>query len=281
MTIAGLATTQAKAGRGVFALEFKKLLGFRSVKFGLLVALIMPVILALGDFFSEGGLKNVIGADVTITSGWNVPTMALYIMMPFMLPLLTAITCAELVGGEMEWGTFRPLMIRPVSRSNVILSKLAIALLYPFVLLVVTLLGGLIIGWLLYGFAGPDGLVNGSGLGPEGFQSEGVSPLIALGELLRGYLIASWTLAPIAVLSLLFGVIFLNTASAGLAAIGSIILMGTLKAFPFITPLLLTEHLNAFAPQTGGSVTNSLILVTLYTVAGFIGTLFAFERKDL
>ncbi len=267
-----------QAGYGVLSLEFKKLLGFRSVKLGLLVAFILPAILTLAP---DEGIAEVIGADVLLVSGWQVPGMALYIMMPFMLPLLTAVTCAELVGGEMDWGTLRPLLLRPVSRTRVILSKLFIAILYPFLLLMSTLIGGLVIGGIRYGIGTFNG---GTGLAEGGFVGAGdLSPFGALAELAQGYLVAGVILAPIAVLAIVFGVLYLNTAAAALAGVGVILLMGMLKVFTWLRPLLLTEHLDAYSPLRASTYTTqqSLVLLLIYTAIGIVASMLIFERKDL
>ena len=266
------------AGYGVLTLEFRKLLGFRSVRLGLLVAFILPAILTLAP---DDGLAQVIGADVILVSGWQVPGMALYIMMPFMLPLLTAVTCAELVGGEMDWGTLRPLLLRPVSRTRVILSKLIVAMLYPFLLLLSTLVGGLLVGGLRYGLGTG---VFGTGLGDGAFVGAGeLSPLGAMAELAQGYMISGVILAPVAVLAIVFGVLYLNTAAAALAGVGTILMMGTLKVFVWLRPLLLTEHLDAYSPLRATTYTTqqSLVLLLIYTAIGIVVSMLIFERKDL
>ncbi len=266
------------AGYGVLALEFRKLLGFRSVRLGLIVTFILPAILTLAP---DEGIAQVIGADILLVSGWQVPGMSLYLMMPFLLPLLTAVTCAELVGGERDWGTLAPLLLRPVSRSRIALSKLFVGILYPFMLLFSTLIGGIIIGGLRYGFGS---FTGGTGLGEGAFTGVGeLAPMAALTELFRGYVIAGAVLAPIAAMAILFGIVYLNTAAAALSAVAIILLMGILKVFTWLRPLLLTEHLDAYSPlrQNSFSVQQSLILLFMYTVICGISSILVFDRKDL
>jgi ABC-2 type transport system permease protein len=266
------------AGYGVLSLEFRKLLGFRSVRLALLVTFILPAILTLAP---DDGIALVLGADKILVSGWQVPGMSLYLMMPFLLPLLTAVTCAEIIGGEKDWGTLAPLLLRPVSRSRIITSKLFVAILYPFLLLFSTLIGGLIIGGLRYGFGE---FVGGTGLGAEAFEGLGIlSPMGAFAELFQGFLIAGAVLAPISAMAILFGVIYLNTAAAALSSVAIILLMGILKVFTWLRPLLLTEHLDAYSPlrQNSFTVTQSLVLLGMYTLVCAISTLLVFDRKDI
>jgi ABC-2 type transport system permease protein len=271
------------AGYGILSLEFRKLLGFRSVRLGLIVAFVLPSVLTLAtlDPGNEENIKQIIGADLYLAASWQVPAMILYLMMPFLLPLLTAVTCAEILGGEKDWGTLAPLLLRPVSRSKIILAKLFVALLYPFLLLLSTLIGSLIVGGLRFGFAG---FTGGTGLGDGGFVGVGeLTPLAAMLELVRGYTIAGAVLAPVAALAILFGAIYLNTAAAALTTIGCILLMGIVKIFGFIRPLLLTEHLDAYSPlrQSVYTVQNSLILLGMYTLVCTISALLVFDRKDI
>ena len=260
-------------GRGLLALEYRKLFGFRSFQVGCLVAFLLPVLLSVAP---DGELAKVIGTNLFLVSGWQVPGLALYIVMQFALPLLVSVTCAELVGGEVAWGTLAPLLLRPVSRTRVISAKLFVAISYPLILLAVTALGGLVAGarFGLGSFAG------GTGLGAGLFTGAGLmTPAMAAGELARGFLIAGLTLAPIAALAILFGVVFLNTAAAALTTVALILLMRLLVVFPGLTPFLLTSHLDAYAP--GRHAFSSLVLLFIYTVGASVATIVAFERKDI
>ena len=258
---------------GLLRLEFRKLLGFRSVRLGCLFAFLVPVLIS---FAPDDVLPFIVGANLIVSSGWQVPGFALYTAMVYLLPLLVAVTCAELIGGEVAWGTLRPLLMRPVSRAQIILSKLFVATLYPFLLLAVSLLGGLV-GGIRFGFGA---FAGGTGLGPGMFQGIGtLEPVGALLELTNGYLIAGLTLAPIAGLAVAFSVRFLNTAAAALATVATVLLMPLMMIFPFVTPFLLTTHLKAYAP--GSNAANSLALLTIYALLTWVVTLIIFERKDL
>ena len=267
------ARAQGGAGFAPVTLEFRKLLGFRSVRLGFVVAFALPFLVSLAPVDQ---LKLIAGADVILASAWQVPGLALYIVMPFVLPLLVAVTCAELIGGEVAWGTLRPLLLRPVSRYQIIGAKLFVAVLYPFLLLAITMIGGLIAG-LPRGYGG---FYGGTGLGAGVFTGVGfLGPLDAFLELARGYWIAGLVLAPIAAMAVAFSVAYLNTAAAALATVSTILLMRMLVVFPQIKLLLLTEHLNAYAP--GQNAPSSLALLAIYAVGLAMVTMFMFEKKDL
>jgi ABC-2 type transport system permease protein len=253
-------------------LEFRKLLAYRSVHLGLMAVFAMPFLLS---FAPDSQLGNLVGSNIILTSGWQVAGLSLYIIMQLVLPLLVSVTCAEVVGGEVAWGTLSPMLLRPVSRARIILTKLLVVILYPFILLATTFIGSMIAG-LRFGLGG---FAGGTGLGDGGFAGVGLLDSgAALIEVVRGYSVAGLALAPIAALAVFFAVRFLNTAAAALATIATITLMRLLVIFPFVTPFLLTTHLNAFIP--GQNAPNSLMLLFLYTAGLCIVTLAIFERKD-
>jgi ABC-2 type transport system permease protein len=272
------------SGYGLLQLEFRKLIGFRSVRLGLIVAFFIPILLT---FAPDTGLSQVVGTNLILVSGWQVPGLTLYIVMPYLLPLLVAVTCSEIIGGEVAWGTLAPLLLRPVSRTRIALSKLFVAVMYPIMLLLVTLIGGLLIGGLRFGFGS---FAGGTGLAEGGFNGFGIlEPATAFFHLGRAYLIAGLVLAPLAALGVVFGILFLNTAAAALASVASIILMRMLAVFVWLKPLLLTEHLNAYTyfalpPEARVGtfkIEQSLILLLLYTIGCVVTAIALFERKDL
>jgi ABC-2 type transport system permease protein len=70
------------------------------------------------------------------------------------ISLFTIVVAAGIVASEFSWGTIKLLLIRPVSRSKILLSKYITTVLFAFFM--IALLFGLsfIIGSLLFGFSG-------------------------------------------------------------------------------------------------------------------------------
>jgi len=116
-----------------------------------------------------------------------------------------------------------------VSRSRVIVSKLIVALFFPLLLVLATLLGSLVAG-IPHGYGEFRG---GTGLGPGLFQGVGVlSPSAALAEVLRGGLLTWIMLMPVAALSLFYGVLLLSTSAAALATLATLSVLRLLVVFP-------------------------------------------------
>ena len=254
----------------LISLEFRKLLGSRSVRLAAVLCLLLPWIWPLAPRLGE--IYKLI-----IVSGWQVPTLALETVAPFLLPLLVALTCAEMIGTEIAQGTLAPLILRPVNRSRIILAKLITALLYPAILLAILFVGSLIAG-LRFGFGDFQG---GTGIGPGLFVGVGeLSSGAAFAEVGRAYLLAALSLMPIAALSVLFGVIYLSTAAAALATLATINIMTLLVVFPeALQKVLITTYLDLYTRQ--GDIGQPIILMIIYTVGFSVMAMFAFEKRDL
>ncbi|MCD1259576.1 ABC transporter permease [Paenibacillus athensensis] len=70
-----------------------------------------------------------------------------------LVTLFTVIIAGDMVAGEFTWGTIKLLLIRPASRSKILLAKYMATLLFAAALLLVLLLTTLIVNGFLYGFA--------------------------------------------------------------------------------------------------------------------------------
>ena len=77
----------------LLATEFAKLIQLTSVRFSLVVLVVFPFLWAYAP-----GIFDVYG--FFLVSGFQVPALSLLSSMQFLLPLLVAITCAELLGSE-------------------------------------------------------------------------------------------------------------------------------------------------------------------------------------
>ena len=68
------------------------------------------------------------------------------------ITLFTIIVAATSVAGEFSWGTIKLLLIRPVNRSKILLSKYLSSLLFALTLLTLLFLFSLIFGSIIFGF---------------------------------------------------------------------------------------------------------------------------------
>lgn len=250
-------------------MELAKLFRLTSVRFGLVVLLVFPLLWAYAP-----GIFEVYG--FFLVSGYQVPALSLLSSMQFLLPLLTAIAAAELLGMEIANGTLPTVLLRPVTRPQWLTAKLVVVSVVPFVMLTVFLVASLAAG-IPYGFGS---FVGGTGLGASGLLGQGTMlPAEALREVARAYLVAGLALVPIGLLSVLFTVLFMNAAGGALATLASLIFMQLLVVFPTIEPFLLTTQLNAYATVAGGLVW-VVALIALYSALFAALAVVVFERKD-
>lgn len=250
-------------------MEFGKLLRLTSVRFGVGLLILFPLLWAYAP-----GIFEVYG--FFLVSAYQVPALSLLSSMQFLLPLLVAITAAELLGMEIANGTLPTVLLRPVTRPQWLAAKLVVVAVYPFLILAVFLLASLVAG-TPFGFGS---FIGGTGLGEAGLLGQGVmSAGAAIAELVSAYAVAAVALVPIGLLSVLFTVLFMNAAGGALATLSTLIFMQLLIVFPRIEPYLLTTQLNAYAAPAN-ALTWIIALIALYSALFAALAVVLFERKD-
>ncbi|MFN8509103.1 MAG: ABC transporter permease [Deinococcaceae bacterium] len=255
---------------GLVLLEFRKLLGYRSVRISLMLLFFIPWIWSFAPNLQET-------YNLVLVSGWQMPALTLLTVMQFILPLLVGVTAAELLGAEVAAGTLSPLLMRPVERYKILGAKYVVALLYPLLLLAVLLVASVLAGARF----GLGEFVGGTGFSQGGFAGVGsLGASLALPEILKAYVWAGATLAPVSGLSLLFSVVFLNTAAAALATISTLNIMRLFVVFPGLSPWLLTSYLEAYVADPA-HLAKSGVMLLFYTLIIVATGLVIFERKDL
>ena len=255
--------------RSLLAMEFGKVVRLASVRFSAVLLILFPVLWAYAP-----GIFNVYG--FYLVSAYQVPALSLLSSMQFLLPLLVAITSAELLGMELSNGTLPTVLLRPVSRSQWLLAKLLVASVYPFAVLALFLVVSLLAG-APYGYGS---FVGGTGVGQAGLLGQGtMTAAHALREVSGAYLVAAYSLVPVSLLGVLFTVVFMNAAGGALATLSVLIFMQLLVVFPGLTPYLLTTQLNAYAKPVA-NMGWVAALIALYCAAFAAVSVVLFERKD-
>lgn len=134
------------------------------------------------------------------------------------LSLFTIIIAAGIVSSEYRWGTIKLLLIRPISRSKILLSKYISIIVFSIITALFLFVMSFLIGAIFFGFEGE--------LNPYAFIYEGLNsvrgeeissglvfvPLIA--DIFAGYGYQMVTLVMMATFALLISTIFKNSALA-------------------------------------------------------------------
>ncbi|TBL71109.1 ABC transporter permease [Paenibacillus thalictri] len=112
----------------------------------IMIGLIPVILLAfaiLMKFVIKGGIDHVLTFASMST---NVSTLVL---------IFSVIVAGDIVASEFTWGTIKLLLIRPASRSKILLSKYVAVVLFMLGMLVVTLICSYFIGLVFFGASGP------------------------------------------------------------------------------------------------------------------------------
>lgn len=250
-------------------MEFGKVARLSSVRFSAVLLVVFPILWAYAP-----GIFKVYG--FYLVSAYQVPALSLLSSMQFLLPLLVAITSAELLGMELTHGTLPTVLLRPVSRSQWLLAKLLVATVYPFAVLALFFVVSLLAG-APYGYGS---FVGGTGLGQAGLLGQGTMQAAhAFREVGSAYLVAAYSLVPVSLLGVLFTVVFMNAAGGALATLSVLIFMQALVVFPKLHPYLLTTQLDAYAKPVA-NMGWVVALIALYCAAFAAVSVVLFERQD-
>jgi ABC-2 type transport system permease protein len=134
----------------------------------LTVALLAGLPVIVGIFLRTTGVGPRPGqgpallTDV-LTNGTLFPAAALALILPIFLPVATAVIAGDTIAGEANAGTLRYLLVRPVSRSWLLFSKLVTVIVFVFLAVLVVAGIGFIAGAVLFGLE-PVTSVSGSTL---------------------------------------------------------------------------------------------------------------------
>lgn len=124
---------------------------YRRIRTWIMLGFIIALPLMIGFAFLAGGRDAA-------PSGWFVSWIGTVIL-SILSAIFTSVTAADCVAGEFSRGTVKLLLIRPWSRSSILLSKLVAVLLFGLLLTALSFVMNLLAGGLFFGLGGDrDGL---------------------------------------------------------------------------------------------------------------------------
>ncbi|WP_017547786.1 ABC transporter permease [Salinicoccus carnicancri] len=128
-------------------------------------------------------------------------------MLASVISLLTIIVAGGIVANEFRWGTVKQLLIRPIPRSMILLSKYIAVLIFALITLVLLLVLSWLTGALVFGVAGsnPELVVR---------NYEGIVSVSAIAEVASGYGFKLVNLFMMATFAFMISSIFRNSALA-------------------------------------------------------------------
>ena len=213
----------------------------------------------------------------------NLITFIILQMLIVHIPLLVALVTGDLISGEAAMGTIRMLATKPISRTQIVLSKFIAGALYTLFLTL----------WLGLLALGLSHLIFGSG-DLIVLNSDGIVILPENDILWRygaGFAVAFLSLLTVSSLSICLSTFAENSIGPIVATMAIILLftiIGTLDVtvFDSIKPYLFTTHMASWRsyfedPVPFASINQSIIILLVHNVIFICVSIIGFNKKDI
>jgi len=213
-----------------------------------------------------------------IENGMYTPLASLAALIPFFLPLAAIMAASYMIAGEAELGTLRIILLRPVKRGAMLLTKWVTAITFLLVGLLLVVAGGLLFGGLFFGL---QPMVTLSGTT--------VSIAEGIGLILLTALFALAAMACMVSLALLFSTLADSSLTALIATVVLYVVIQLLVSFsyfdwlaPYVFPTYFNDYVNFFRDPIAWRPIGKAVLVfgvwsaALTTIAWLL-----FRRKDV
>lgn len=251
----------------------------------LLIGIIIFAMKADGESmvsFVTASFEQTLSFNGKLVNG-NLIAFIILQMLVVHIPLLIALVTGDLISGEAAMGTIRMLASKPISRTQIVLSKFIAGAIYT---LVITLWLGflsLFVSHLVFG-AGDLMVLNSDGLVilPE------ADILWRFG---LAFCVAYLSLLTVATLSICLSAFAENSIGPIVATMGIIIIftiIGSLdvSVFDSIKPYLFTTHMASWRsffeqPVPFGDILNSVVILVTHIVLLMGITIIKFNKKDI
>jgi len=239
---------------------------------------LVAVLLALTDLGPRPGSGPAFLSAV-LADGTLFPLAALAIILPLFLPVAVAVVAGDSVAGEAQQGTLRYLLVRPVTRTRLLVAKLVAVIAFVLLAVVVVAAVAYVVGSLLLGDQALAASVSGTVLTPA---QVAVRTLLAIGYI-------TLSMLGVAAIALLLSTMTDSPLAAALGALALLIassLLLTLDAAQTLQPYLPTRYWLAFVdlfrdPIFWRDIVRGIGLQAVY-VGVFLGAAWAnFTTKDI
>ena len=211
-------------------------------------------------------------------SGINVPLAALTAASTFLLVVVVALFAGGSIAEESGWGSLRYLLVRPISRSRLLASKLVVSCLLAFAATVLIALSGLIAGTIFFGWhpvLTPDGTVFSQGA--------------ALGKLAIATVYVAWCMSGVVALAFMISTMTDTSMGAVIGAVGlSVIstILDAISSLGSVRDVLITRYWHAWEglfanPSKSSDMFNGFLLQLPYVVVFLALAWWWFHRRDV
>ena len=138
----------------MIGVELRKLAGRPRTWITIGLLCLLPTIVAVFLAMTRIGPRPGEGPtflSAVLANGELYPAAALGLVLPIFLPVSVAVVAGESIAGEAAGGTLRYLLTRPVSRTRLLVAKLAGIVTFTFVAVIAVAASGYLVGVLIIG----------------------------------------------------------------------------------------------------------------------------------
>jgi ABC-2 type transport system permease protein len=218
------------------------------------------------------------------TSGLNVAVVALFFMSQFFLIVVASAFAGETVSGEATWGTLRYLLVRPVTRWKLVLSKILVAYVLTIIAVIVIIAAGLVAGTIAFGWKDPLIIDRAFGF-PVPVR---IPAMEMVGRLLFGGGYVAMTMLTIVCIGVLLSTLTDSTAGAVVGTVVAFVTSNVLAALPGLRsmkPFLFTrywdEWRNLYQTSPLSDMWKGVVSTLIWSAVVVVITIWRFQRKDI
>jgi ABC-2 type transport system permease protein len=196
---------------------------------------VVAVFLAVTEVGPEPGEEPAFLSAV-LTNGTLFPAAALAIVLPIFLPVAVAVVAGDAVAGEAASGTLRYLLIRPVSRTRLLLAKLVALMAFVLLAVVLVALSSYLVGVALFDTS-PSGVTSFSGVT--------LTPTQVLVRIVGAVVFVSISMLGVGAIALFLSTLVDSALGAALGALAALVtsqVLVLLDAATSIRPYLPTRY---------------------------------------
>ncbi len=265
--------------------EFLKTLFQKRTYIGWAGLFIVPFLVMLAFRFSSGGPHTGAQQDVggfifslVRTNGIFLIVASLTAMSTFFLPLLASMAGSYTIAGEAENGTLRTMLMQPVRRGTLLMSKWLVSNIYVAICLLLLGIASLIAGGAVFGLK-PTPLFTG--------QMVGVWHALGLAAASYAFIFVGMVcVVSLAVLFSTFTNSSLTAVAAALVLVIIMLVLGAIPQFEFLQPYMFPSQFMQWdnflrSPVEWSPVIKALINFAVWIVGTTGIAYWRFNRKDI
>ncbi len=201
----------------------------------------------------------------------------------YLVSLFTIIVAAGIIANEFKWGTIKLLLIRPITRTKILLSKYVSVLLFALFTLLYVLVFSWVVGILFFGINGMDPHIVLN-------QSEGYAYVSVIQQIIEGYGFQLVMLVMMATFAFMISAIFRQSSLAIGVAIFLMLagnaIVGFFADYSWAKYILfantdLSQYTNGSTALEGMSLGFSITVLVVYYVIFLVLSWVFFTKRDV